>query len=36
MQYQTKGKVFYTPGIAFLKEQRDGNNMIKLFRASQT
>jgi hypothetical protein len=31
-----KEKVFYTPGIAFLNEQRDGNNMTKLFRASQT
>jgi hypothetical protein len=31
-----KGKVFYTPEIPFLKEQREGNNTTSLFKALQT
>jgi hypothetical protein len=31
-----KGKVFYTPETAFLKEQREGNNMTALFKVLQT
>jgi hypothetical protein len=36
IQYQTKGKISFTQGIAFLKEKRVRNNMPTLFRALRT